>query len=86
MAAFLSQNTLFEKCWEFPGGQAVKDSALSLLWLRPLLWFAFDHWPWELHAMGMAQKNKQTKNPPKNKLEFLQSKQLQENFKYKVSF
>ena len=24
--------------WKFPGGQAVKDSVLSLLWLRLLLW------------------------------------------------
>ena len=31
--------------WEFPGGPAVKDLALSLLWLRSLLWLGFDPWP-----------------------------------------
>ena len=28
--------------WEFPGGLEVKDLAMFLLWLRPLLWHRFD--------------------------------------------
>ena len=34
-----------DKCWEFPGGLPVKDSALSLLWLRLRLWLRFNRWP-----------------------------------------
>ena len=30
---------------EFPGGLAVKDLVLSLLWLWLLLWCMFDPWP-----------------------------------------
>ena len=30
---------------EFPGGLVIKDPALSLLWLGPLLWHGFDFWP-----------------------------------------
>ena len=30
---------------EFPGGLMVKDSVLSLLWLRLLLWLGLDPWP-----------------------------------------
>ena len=37
---------------EFPGGSAVKDQALSLLWL------GFDPW---LHAAAMAKKKKRKK-------------------------
>lgn len=38
---------------EFPGGVAVKDVALSLLWL------GFDSWPQELpHASSEAKKEK----------------------------
>ena len=29
----------------FPGGLMVKDSVLSLLWLRSLLWLGFFPWP-----------------------------------------
>ena len=29
---------------EFSGGLVVKDLALSLLWLRSLLWYGFDPW------------------------------------------
>ena len=36
-------------CWEFPGGQVVKDLALSLLWLGSRLWQRFDPWPGNLH-------------------------------------
>ena len=39
--------------------QWVKDLALSLLWLRSLLWRGFDSWPQELpHALGTAKKKK----------------------------
>ena len=31
--------------WEFPGGLAVKDLALSLLWLMLLLWCSFNPYP-----------------------------------------
>ena len=40
---------------EFPGGVAVKDPALSLLWLGSLLWRQFDPWPQKpLHAAVTA--------------------------------
>ena len=36
-----------------------KDSALSLLWLRLLLWLGFDPGPGDLrHAMDMPKKEK----------------------------
>ena len=39
---------------EFPGGLTIKDSVLTLLWLR------FD--PWQLpHAEGAAKKKKKRK-------------------------
>ena len=39
--------------------QWFKDLALSLLWLRLLLWYGFDPWPQEiLHALGAAKKEK----------------------------
>ena len=42
-----------EKNGELPGGLAVKDSVLSLLWLR------FNPWPWELlHAADVVRKEK----------------------------
>ena len=43
--------------------QWVKDLALSLQWLRSLLWCRFNPWPGELpHAMhGWGQKNKKDK-------------------------
>ena len=31
--------------WEFTDGLSVKDSVLSLVWLRLLLWLEFDPWP-----------------------------------------
>ena len=37
--------------WEFPGGLVVKDSLLSLLWLR----FS----PWPGHSRGKAEKESQ---------------------------
>ena len=45
---------------EFPGGLVVKDSALSLLWLR------FDSWPGNF-LMPWVQP-KQTNNPQKNQI------------------
>ena len=37
----------------------VKDLALSLLWLRLLLWLGFSPWPRNLlHASGKARKKK----------------------------
>ena len=39
--------------------QQVKDSALSLQQLGPLLWHGFDPWPREVsHAAGTAKKKK----------------------------
>ena len=40
--------------------QWVKDSALSLQWLRLLLWHGFHPWPWEHpHAVGRAKKERE---------------------------
>ena len=41
---------------EFPGRLAVKDLALSLLWLR------FDPWPGNIHMLWGSQKPSKTKN------------------------
>ena len=47
---------------EFPGGLAVKDLALSLLWLRLLLWYRFDPWPGiPPHTSGSVKKKKKKK-------------------------
>ena len=35
---------------EFLGGFAAENSALSLLWLRSLLWLGFDPWPGNFHV------------------------------------
>lgn len=40
----------------FLGGLVVKDSALSLLWLRSLLWLGFDPWPGNF-CMSRARPN-----------------------------
>ena len=40
--------------------QGVKYPALSLLWLRSLVWTGFDPWPWNLHNMHMAKKKKKS--------------------------
>ena len=37
---------------DFPGALTVKDSALSLLWLR------FDPWPWNFHMPWVLPKIK----------------------------
>ena len=36
---------------EFLGGLVVKESALSLLWLRLPLWLRFDPWPGNFHML-----------------------------------
>ena len=49
-SSFLKQSALHQEVvLELPGGLAVKDSALSLLWLGLQLWCRFD-------ASGMAKK------------------------------
>ena len=40
--------------WRELSGLEIKDPALSLLWLKSLLWHGFDSWPW--HAVGVASK------------------------------
>ena len=34
---------------EFPGGLVVKNSELSLLWFRLLMWLGFSPWPRNFH-------------------------------------
>ena len=46
----------------FPGGLAVKDPVLSLLWLRSLLWLGFDPWPRNFHIPQDQAEKKQQKN------------------------
>ena len=48
------------KIRSFLMAQQVKDLALSLLWLRPLLWCGFNPWPWDFH-MPQAQSKKKSK-------------------------
>ena len=59
-----NENLFYKMCWggEFPGGLAIKDLALSLLWLRLLLWHRFDLWPRNLRMLQAcpATKNKKT--------------------------
>ena len=38
--------------------QQVKDPALSLLWLRSLLWREFDPWPLNFHVPQVRLKKK----------------------------
>ena len=39
--------------------QQIKDPALSLLWVRSLLWHEFDTWPRELpHAIDVPPQKK----------------------------
>ena len=49
---------------QFPGGLVVKDSVLSLLWLRSLLWHGLDSWPGNFCVLRARQKSK-NKKPPK---------------------
>ena len=39
--------------------QQVEDLALSLLWLRLLLWHGFKPWPGNIHMLCVAKKKKQ---------------------------
>ena len=42
--------------------QCVKDLALSLLWLRSLLWYGIDPWPGNFcMSQALPKTNKQTK-------------------------
>ena len=41
--------------------QQVKHLALSLLWLRLLLWPSFDSWPGNYHMLQVWQKKKKKK-------------------------
>ena len=48
-----------KESWSSLVAQQAEDPALSLLWLRPLLWHGFNPWPWELlHAMDMPPPKK----------------------------
>ena len=44
---------------EFPGGLVVKNPALSLLWLRLLLWCRFDLWPGKFWLWVQPKKKKE---------------------------
>ena len=39
--------------------RCVKDLALSLLWLRSLLWCGFSPWPWNLSMPQVQPKKKE---------------------------
>ena len=43
--------------------QWVKDAALSLLWLRPLLWQGFDPWPGNFHMPWVRRRKERERNP-----------------------
>ena len=47
----------------------VKDPALSLQWLRSLLWFRFDPWPRNFCLPQVQPKNKKKKKKKKKKSE-----------------
>ena len=47
--------------WEFPDGLSVKDSVLSLVWLRLLLWLEFDPWPGNFFMPQAQPKRKKEK-------------------------
>ena len=54
---YYSHESFLEKeFWDFPGGLAFKDSALSLLWLR------FDPWPGNLCMPWVWSEKKKKKN------------------------
>ena len=46
----------------------IKDLALSLQWLRSMLWCRFDSWPVNFHMLPMWQKKKQKNKKKLNKL------------------
>ena len=60
---------------EFLGGLVVKDSVLSLLWLR------FSPWPGSLHMLVAWPKKKKKKK----KIQFIQSKRREEKSRRKRS-
>ena len=48
--------------WELPGGLAVKDLVLLLLWLGSLLWYGFNSWPRNLWMpLGGDEEKKKKK-------------------------
>ena len=61
LLTFLKKQQKKQKTLEFLGGLVVKDLALSLLWLRSLLWHEFDPWPSNFHTRQEKTK-KQKKN------------------------
>ena len=61
----LSSLKKVRKFWEFPGGLVAKDSALSLLWIRSLLWRGFNSWPGSFCMLQMQAP------PPKKGKEIL---------------
>lgn len=46
---------------EFPGGLTVKDLAISLLWLRALLWHGLETWSRNYCMSWPIQKRKKKK-------------------------
>ena len=55
------------KVLEFPGGLVFKDTTLSLLWLRLLLWCGLDLWPWNFYMGGWGRVGVQPKEKKKEK-------------------
>ena len=47
--------------WSSLVAQQVKDSALSLLWLRLLQWHRFDPWPQNFHVPWARPRGKKKK-------------------------
>ena len=41
--------------------QEVKDPALSLMWLRSLLWCRFNPWPRKFYSQGKKKKKEKKK-------------------------
>ena len=53
---FVSENYTRTKKIELPGSLAVKDLALSLLWLESLLWHRFNPWPGNFYMHGQRNR------------------------------
>ena len=51
-----TRGTIPDNKGEFPGGLAVKDPAMSVLWLWLLLWHRFYPWPGNFCMAGLDQK------------------------------
>ena len=59
---------------EFPVAQWVKDLALTLQWLRSLLWLGFDPCPGKFHMpLAQPKKKNKKKNQKKKTVIFLQT-------------